>query len=399
MQMYASHSYQIAARICAGFLLVVLLMVALTFVGLDHITQVKSQMKHIVESNTVKIELAQVMQNALQERALSMHSIAVLEDAFLKDDEFMRFNELGVSYYNARKKLEELSTTPEELMILANIRELTRQTQPKVSAVVELGLQNNNHQLILDKIRKEAIPKQRLIAVQVSKLVSLQREQANEVLNNAQLAYKNARDLMLLLGGLAVLLGVFIGVFVIRRVMKQANLLEHQALHDELTGLANRSLFQDRLKKAILRGQRQGSPFSIILIDLNRFKQVNDSLGHQVGDLLLQEVARRLKSHVRKMDTVARLGGDEYVIILESLPPDSVIQLAEKLVVVIKQPFLLAGQEIDVGVSMGIASYPLHGQDCMTLINRADAAMYEAKRKGIPFICYTDYIQKSSQAI
>ncbi len=374
-------------------------MVALTFVGLSHIAQVKSQMEHIVENSDVKIELAQVMHNALQERALGMHLIAVLDDEFLKDDEFMRFNHFGAEYYGARKKLEALSTTPKELAILANIRRLTRQTQPDVNAVVQLGLENSNQQLILDKIRKQAIPKQRLISVEVAKLVSLQRSQAKAALVNAQVLYKNARNLMILLGSLAVLLGIFIAIFVVRRVMIQASVLEHQALHDDLTGLANRVLFHDRLKKAITRSQRQAVPFSIILLDLNRFKQVNDMLGHHVGDLLLQEVARRLKGYVREMDTVARLGGDEYVLILESLSPERATQLAEKLAVVIAQPFLLAGQEIDVGVSMGIVSYPVHGQDCMTLINRADAAMYEAKRKGLPYFCYTDHMVKRNKGM
>jgi len=134
--------------------------------------------------------------------------------------------------------------------------------------------------------------------------------------------------------------------------------------------------------------------FSIILIDLDRFKAVNDSLGHHVGDLLLQEVARRLRSNVRKMDTVARLGGDEFVIIVESLNHDEVVQFAEKLVHSINEPFLLAGHDIDVGVSMGIASYPEQGQDCSTLVNRADIAMYEAKQKNIPYTSYTDDMKK-----
>ncbi|MCK5723572.1 MAG: GGDEF domain-containing protein, partial [Gammaproteobacteria bacterium] len=171
-------------------------------------------------------------------------------------------------------------------------------------------------------------------------------------------------------------------------------LLEHQALHDELTGLANRLLFQDRLKKSILGGQRQASSFSIILIDLDQFKVVNDSLGHNVGDLLLQEIARRLKNNVRKMDTVARLGGDEFVIILDSIGNEQVIKFAEKLVKVIAEPFLLARNEIEIGISMGISSYPEHGHDCITLVNRADMAMYEAKRKNIPYTLYSDKINK-----
>ena len=389
------YTHGIGLRISIGFLMVVLLMVALTFVGLKHMAQVNFQIKNIVENNNVKIELGQIMQNTLHERALSMHSVAVLKDAFRQDDEFIRFNLMGARYLNARKKLETLVLTEKEKRILSEIRVLTRDTQPYVEEVIKLGMDSNNP-IIFDKIRELAIPKQRLIAEQVKKLVLLQQEQATAALNDEQSAYGNARTLMLLLGGVAAILGILIAIFVIRHVTKQAAQLAHQALHDELTGLANRLLFQDRLKSSILRGQRQGITFSTILIDLDDFKAVNDSLGHNVGDLLLQEVARRLKSKVRKVDTVARLGGDEFVVILESLDHEQVIQFSEKLVDVISEPFLLAGHEINVGISMGIASYPEHGQDCETLVNRADIAMYEAKRNKMPYVCYSDKIKKST---
>lgn len=385
----------IGSRISAGFLMVALLMLALTFVGLKHMAQVNVQIKNIVENNNVKIKLGQIMQNALHERALSMHSIAVLEDAFLQDDEHMRFNSLGVQYVNARKKLESLALTNDEKDILAEIRSLTKYTQPYVQQVIELGLDTRDP-IIFDKIRELAIPKQQQIIKEVKNLVFIQQEQAKQALNDEQSSYENARILMLLLGSLATLLAILIAYFVIRHVTKQATLLEHQALHDELTGLANRLLFQDRLKSSILRGQRQGMSFSTLLIDLDHFKAVNDSLGHNVGDLLLQEVARRLNKNVRKIDTVARLGGDEFVIILESLADDQIIQFADKLVEIISEPFLLAGHEIKVGISMGIASYPSDGQDCPTLVNRADIAMYEAKRNNLSYLCYTDKMKKSS---
>ena len=387
------YTHGIGLRISIGFFMVVLLMVALTFVGLKHMAQVNFQIKNIVENNNVKIELGQIMQNALHERALSMHSVAVLKDAFLQDDEFVRFNIMGVKYLNARRKLESLELTRNEKTILSKIRVLTQDTQPYVQEVIELGLDTNDP-IIFEKIRELAIPKQRLIAEQVRELVFLQQEQAKIALNEEQESYINARNLMLLLGALAIALAILIAMFVIRHVTRQANLLEHQALHDELTGLANRLLFQDRLKKSILGGQRQASSFSIILIDLDQFKVVNDSLGHNVGDLLLQEIARRLKNNVRKMDTVARLGGDEFVIILDSIGNEQVIKFAEKLVKVIAEPFLLARNEIEIGISMGISSYPEHGHDCITLVNRADMAMYEAKRKNIPYTLYSDKINK-----
>ena len=393
--MKTKYTHGIGLRISVGFFMVVLLMITLTVVGLKHMSQVNSQIKNIVENNNVKIELGHIMQNALHERALSMHSVAVLKDEFLQDDEFMRFNIMGVKYINARKKLESLELTNNEKAILSRIRILTQETQPYVQDVIQLGLDTANAPLIFDKIRQLAIPKQRLIAEQVMQLVFLQQDQAKAALNEEQESYIYARNLMLLLGGLASVLAVLIAMFVIGHVTKQADLLEHQALHDDLTGLANRLLFEDRLKESILRGQRQGMPFSLIMIDLDQFKQVNDSMGHNIGDLLLREVARRLKNNVRKIDTVARLGGDEFVIILDSLDHEQEIKFAEKLAKVIAEPFLLAGNELEVGISMGISSYPEHGHDCVTLVNRADIAMYEAKRKDISYTLYSDKMKNT----
>ena len=132
------YTHGIGLRISIGFFMVVLLMVALTFVGLKHMAQVNFQIKNIVENNNVKIELGQIMQNALHERALSMHSVAVLKDAFLQDDEFVRFNIMGVKYLNARRKLESLELTRNEKTILSKIRILTQDTQPYVQEVIEL---------------------------------------------------------------------------------------------------------------------------------------------------------------------------------------------------------------------------------------------------------------------
>lgn len=384
----------IQSRIRFGFFMVVLLMMALTFVGLKHMAQVNNQITNIVENNNVKIDLGQVMKNALHERALSMHSVAVLRDEFLQDDEFMHFNLMGVKYVLARQKLESLVLTDEEKIILGEIQTLTKETQPYVQEVIQLGLDTNDD-TVFEKIRALAIPNQRLIAVQLQKLVALQQEQARIALDEEQSSYQNARTLMLLLGSLATMLAILIAYFVIRHVTKQAYQLEHQALHDELTGLANRLLFNDRLKTSIMRGQRQSMSFSTILLDLDGFKMINDTLGHKIGDLVLKEVARRLKNSVRKMDTVARLGGDEFVIILESLEREQVINFADKLANSIREPFLLGGNKIDVGISMGISSYPENGQDCETLVNRADIAMYAAKRNNLPYICYTDDIKSS----
>ncbi|CAN5724473.1 hypothetical protein BH24ACT26_BH24ACT26_19760 [soil metagenome] len=161
---------------------------------------------------------------------------------------------------------------------------------------------------------------------------------------------------------------------------RQAAESEHQALHDGLTGLPNRTLFRDRVGNAILAGDRDGHGAAIMLMDLDRFKEVNDTLGHHSGDLLLQEMGRRLRETVRGADTVARLGGDEFAILLPKVSHrEDAVHVAEKILDSLKQPFEVQDLTLDVGASIGIALFPDHGADADTLIQLADVAMYLAK--------------------
>jgi diguanylate cyclase (GGDEF)-like protein/PAS domain S-box-containing protein len=159
--------------------------------------------------------------------------------------------------------------------------------------------------------------------------------------------------------------------------------LEYQALHDALTGLPNRSLFGDRLRQALLAARRNQNMFGVLLLDLDRFKDINDALGHDRGDTLLQEVTARLRGVLRATDTIARLGGDEFAILTtDAKHPDDVIASARKIMGALEGPFAIADQMVETGASIGIALYPVHGDDPTTLLRRADVAMYVAKRSG-----------------
>ena len=159
--------------------------------------------------------------------------------------------------------------------------------------------------------------------------------------------------------------------------------LRHIARHDPLTDLPNRELFHDRLQTALLLSERSLIPLCLLYLDLDRFKQINDTLGHSIGDLLLQEVARRLRQCVRESDTVGRVGGDEFLVLLNGIdPPEQALAVAEKIRAALDRPFELAGQQVHVSPSIGVAFYPEHGRDYKQLIRYADEAMYDAKKRG-----------------
>ena len=162
-----------------------------------------------------------------------------------------------------------------------------------------------------------------------------------------------------------------------------------QAATDALTGLPNRRLFHDRVEQAILRARRQGERVAVMIIDLDRFKEVNDTLGHHSGDLLLGEVARRLRGTLRESDTVARLGGDEFAVLLPGVRDASAAEgVALLLGDAISEPIALEGLSLDTEASIGIALFPEHGQDVADLLARADLAMYTAKAESLSHSLY-----------
>jgi diguanylate cyclase (GGDEF)-like protein/PAS domain S-box-containing protein len=176
------------------------------------------------------------------------------------------------------------------------------------------------------------------------------------------------------------------------QLQEQMQQIEHQALHDSLTDLPNRLLFQDRAQQALLRAIRTGTGFTVMLLDLDRFKDVNDTLGHPSGDLLLCEIAGRLQGSLRASDTVARLGGDEFGVVAPGLgDAPSARALADKLRAELSQPAQLGGLAIEVEASAGIAIYPEHGDDVETLLRHADVSMYVSKTTHTPIVYAAAY--------
>ena len=176
----------------------------------------------------------------------------------------------------------------------------------------------------------------------------------------------------------------YVGVFSdISKVKETERQLEHLAHYDALTGLPNRILFQDRLRRALARHRRRGQKGALMFIDLDRFKQVNDTLGHEKGDMLLIDATARLLDCVREDDTVARLGGDEFTVVLSELADETrAHDVAARIIHSLEYPFNLSGNEVFISASIGIVLFPSDGDNIETLTRNADMAMYEAKNKG-----------------
>ncbi len=165
--------------------------------------------------------------------------------------------------------------------------------------------------------------------------------------------------------------------------------LEYQALHDALTHLPNRLLFHDRLRAVLLAACRSNEPFALVGVDLDSFKEINDTLGHQAGDLVLQHVADACVRVLRDSDTIARMGGDEFAILLPKVTDlESAVRVSQRVLAAIKEPVKIGDRVIEIGASLGVALYPTHGEDAAELISRSDTAMYEAKQKKFGVLAY-----------
>ncbi|MDQ6995757.1 MAG: bacteriohemerythrin [Mariprofundaceae bacterium] len=172
-------------------------------------------------------------------------------------------------------------------------------------------------------------------------------------------------------------------------LIKQKDMLEVEVNYDALTRLPNRRLFHERLKQAISRGERNSTPFAVCFLDLDGFKDVNDSYGHDVGDILLCTVSRQIEQAIRKTDSVARIGGDEFAILLESLNDKSdVTSILQKVLQSIQEPIFIASHRVNISASMGIAMYPDDSSIPKCLLKKADQAMYMGKHAGKSRIIY-----------
>jgi diguanylate cyclase (GGDEF)-like protein len=186
--------------------------------------------------------------------------------------------------------------------------------------------------------------------------------------------------------------GQVLGCFAVTTDITEHKLTEERiqrvAHHDSLTGLPNRLLFNDRLNQAISLAKRDSRQFALLYLDLDKFKPVNDTLGHTAGDELLKSAAARILHQIRESDTVARVGGDEFTVILPAIARrEDAETVAKKIIAALATPFQLGRQmqSVDIGTSIGIALYPADAQDADALVKAADAAMYSAKQAGSSF--------------
>ena len=367
-------------RVGVGFVLVLLMMIASTAVGLLRLADANQRMRQIVDQANVSNELVYRMKDALRERAILMHSISLLKDRFDQEELLLKYSQYGSGFVEARTRLLTIATDAESLAVLDDMRKLTMEAQPLAAQALEMALRGKQA-AAQELIRQRVSGVQNAILLNVSKLQRIQQERLGKAVEEVELGYRGTRLLMLVLGGVAGALGIGIAVFVLGNTRRQAGMLRHQAMYDALTDLPNRTLWADRLDWMLRLAAREKLSFAVLLIDLDRFKEINDTLGHAVGDEVLRQTASRWRTCLRESDTIARLGGDEFAVLLPTANTmDGAIEVARKIIQTMSTPVVIGQRNLDVSLSIGIALYPAHGENSEILQRRADSAMYVAKR-------------------
>ncbi|WP_373031602.1 EAL domain-containing protein [Sulfurovum sp.] len=274
----------------------------------------------------------------------------------LDDGKFIQCNEniLKMLHYKSKKDL--LNVSPSQLS--PELQPDGRSSYEKAKEILSLAIKNNGHQF--EWVHTKSNGEDFLVEVTLTPIT----------LNNRKVFYVVWRDISDEKEAQI-------------KLLEQKEILYHQAHHDALTGLPNRVLFNDRLEHGIELAKRNRTKFALFFIDLDYFKQINDSLGHQVGDKVLIAVTERLKAKIRKEDTLARLSGDEFTVIMEDINTiEDVSLLAQKIQKVLAQPIHIDGHTLYISCSMGISIYPKDCTAAKDLIKNADAAMYKAKQEG-----------------
>ncbi|PKO72977.1 MAG: hypothetical protein CVU23_05110 [Betaproteobacteria bacterium HGW-Betaproteobacteria-17] len=376
-----------------AFVVLIALICGLVLNGLLQLQALGSQIRTVVELHNRKIDLITQTQVAAHLRTASLFRMALANDPFERDAYFHEFNRGGFLVGSGRNLLRQMGLSAAEQRSFDTQTRLVNDIEAIQAQVIDLLNAERSadaHRLLV----QEAIPIQEAFNQQLADMRNLYLQDNLSAQQLAQKTYQNTFLFTLVFGISAIALALLIAWRTLRAASLRSRLireqmaeLEHsraalreEATHDPLTGLANRRLFYDRLHQAVRHAHRYGGKVGILYVDLDRFKDINDRLGHHVGDAVLTEVAKRLTVNIRDSDSVARLGGDEFVMLLEGVQGrQDCLAAAHKIEQALNGETSFYGFDVEITASIGQALYPDDGTDEDALVRAADAAMYRVK--------------------
>ncbi|MHB1052621.1 MAG: putative bifunctional diguanylate cyclase/phosphodiesterase [Thiobacillus sp.] len=366
----------------AGFVTQLLLLIFVTAIGLRQLEIATDRLNQVVDVHMRKQTLTKTMVVSARERTIFILMLSKIPDPVERDNLLNQFSVNGSAFGMARQALLNMPLSTREQELLALQGQLTGAAQPIQLQVIDL-INADFTAAAEDLILTQAIPKQNQVIAALSQLDAEAQKVALEASSKAREDHAMARQWMFLLSGTALFIGFFVAAFVFLYASRVDRERERLSTEDPLTGLPNRMLFMDRLEQSLIRAERHTTLVGVMFIDLDRFKRVNDTLGHASGDQLICDVAKRLRATIRAEDIVARLGGDEFVVVIGDIAEiKHILQVVEKMLTAVAAPYQIAERELFSSCSIGISVYPHDGKDSGDLLKNADTAMYHAKSSG-----------------
>lgn len=368
--------------ITVGFMAVLTLMFALATISLLQLQSINASMEKLVEVTNMKTAAANDMRDAIRLRANSLKTMRLTQDPFERDAEHQRFINYAGKYRVAREKLVSLGMDERESVLNNQLQQLTRASQPYNDNASELLLGDAAEEDI-NAVMAQAFKLQGLILEKLEALVQLEQQKTQEALTVSRRHYNSTRQLLFALTGIALLFSLLVARIVIKHVSAKNRQLAYQASHDSLTGLINRHEFECRVERSIQNARAQAATHTLLYLDLDQFKIVNDTCGHAAGDELLQQLSQLLLGSVRHRDTLSRLGGDEFGMLFENCPLDKAVEIANTLLRSIEEfSFSWSESSFTLGISIGIVPIDRSTSDLASAMSAADSACYIAKESG-----------------
>ncbi|MDH3831088.1 MAG: diguanylate cyclase, partial [Gammaproteobacteria bacterium] len=365
-----------------GFMAVLTLMFSLATISLLQLQSINTRMEKLVEVTNMKTAAANDMRDAVRLRADSLKNMRLIQDPFERDAEHQRFISYAGKYRTARERLVSLGMDERETVLNNQLQQLTRASQPyndDASSLLMYEAATAETSIVME----QAFKLQELILGILGELVQLEQQKTQEALATNRRHYNSTRQLLFALTGFALLFSLLVARTVIKHVSAKNRQLAYQASHDPLTGLINRHEFECRVERAIQNAKTQASTHTLLHLDLDQFKIVNDTCGHSAGDELLQQLSQLLLGSVRHRDTLSRLGGDEFGMLFENCPLDKAVEIANSLLKSIQEfNFIWGKSSFTLGISIGVVPIDRSTTDIASAMSAADSACYIAKEDG-----------------
>ena len=372
-----------------GFAIILFAFLYLSILSSTDFSQINKTLADDTDNNDAQLAALMEMRVAIRERAILLWQMTLIEDAFDRDELFEEFYHFGSAYKKAREVFASARISKKEQDLLKKLDSETTSRAEVLRNFAELLMNENTLPEHINQLNQVLID-QRIVADILDELITTQQNQ-NELIKNQSAYASNAVFSQMIIRMIGIVIfGIFFATYVIRTAHTQSKALaiandklQHLAHHDKLTGLPNRSFLIDYLEITLSMSRRYNKTGALMFIDLDNFKPVNDTYGHDAGDLLLIKISENMASILRKSDILARLGGDEFVVVLPEMESSrDMIHIAEKLLEKLSTEYDLNNHLVKCSGSIGICCFPTQTMTVDSLIKCADDAMYKAKASG-----------------